>query len=80
MAHKYKKYFMTDTLNNIFDKSVNDDLAMGLSSVVYIFHKGVFSNVLCSFEAQMNMYIFPFEVRSTFNTVLFTVRISQFNL
>jgi len=41
---------LTDPLNIIFD----------VSSVVYIFHKGIISDVFCGYEVQMNMYLLFF--------------------
>jgi len=40
---------------------------MEFSSGVYIFHKGIISQVLCGYEVQMNMSVFVFEWKSTFN-------------
>jgi len=34
--------------------------AIGSSSVVYLFHKGIISQVLCGYEVQTNMYYFLF--------------------
>jgi len=31
-----------------------------LNSIVYIFHKGILSEVLCGYEVQMSMYFFKF--------------------
>jgi len=31
---------------------------MGSSLVVYIFHKGIISSVLCDYEVKMNTYFF----------------------
>ena len=39
---------------------VYDYLAMELSSVVYIFHKGIISWVLCGYEVQMTFVSFQF--------------------
>ena len=58
IACKYIKSFMTNPLNIILKILVYDNSNIGPSSVVYIFHKGIISLVLCSYESQMNMYIF----------------------
>ena len=36
---------------------------------MYIFHKGIISEVLCGYDVQMNMLIFDFDQKSTFNAI-----------
>jgi len=44
--------------------SVYEYTAIGSSSLVYIFHKGIISLVLCGYEVQKNMEYFYFEQTS----------------
>jgi len=46
---------MTNPLNIILTIWVYDYINIGSSLVVYIFHKGIISLVLCGYEVQMNM-------------------------
>ena len=45
---------------------VYDFYAIGSSSVVYIFHKGIIFKVHCGYEVQMNIFFFDFEKKVTF--------------
>ena len=50
---------MTNPLNIILTILVYD--YSNMSSVVYIFHKGIISIVVCGYDIQMNMQIIDFE-------------------
>ena len=69
IAGKFLNSCKTNPLHIISTISVYDFKDIGRSSVVYIFHKGISSYVLCGYEEQMHMYVFDFERKSMFNTL-----------
>ena len=55
IAYKYLTSFMTNPLNILLTILGYDYPNIGYSSVVYIFHRGILSLVLCGYDVQTNM-------------------------